>query len=383
MASYQGVVILDQGSIVSEPALGSTTPGDIVWNPGTLAAGSGSDVSARLVYFFDVTGAAPPYSVAAAAASGSGNGTRATWIDETGTDFTFGELCGMTISSPVPPTPVVLSDVRGTIEGGVPTLRFTTASEAETLGFRVERRVGDAWLPVHPGRLDALLDQPQGGRYRLADLGAGDVATYRLREFTSTGREQLYGPFDVEFHGSDDEPGVQAPAFAAAPHPPSADHLARLDARRAELAARASEAPAGAALQGGGAERIKVLVSETGIQRLEIADLVATYFVPEAEIEDRLASGGFDLTLGGERLAWTRSADGAALEFYGEALDTPYTGTNVYWLERAPGLVMRRTPSRPAPPDWGAETFTEALRLERNNRPVVILDLDPESDNWF
>ncbi|MEM8932102.1 MAG: hypothetical protein AAGE94_13060, partial [Acidobacteriota bacterium] len=135
MATYHGIAILDQGSIVSQPTVGSTTAGDIVWNPGTLAAGSGSDTVARLTYFVDVAGAAPPYSIDLAAAPGTGNGTRATWIDETGvTDFTFGELCKLRVDAPTPPTPVVVSDFRAAVVDGEVMVEWVTATEAGTTG---------------------------------------------------------------------------------------------------------------------------------------------------------------------------------------------------------------------------------------------------------
>jgi hypothetical protein len=44
------------------------------------------------------------------------------------------------------------------------------------------------------------------------------------------------------------------------------------------------------------------------------------------------------LTSGGEPVAWQRSANG--LVFFGEAIDSPYTAKNVYWLEFAAGETM-------------------------------------------
>lgn len=87
---------------------------------------------------------------------------------------------------------------------------------------------------------------------------------------------------------------------------------------------------------------------------------------------------------GGEDVAWMPAPARDGLLFYAPGIDTPFTGTEVYWLERdRRGVTMRRAFGRPPLPDWDAESFRDTVEIEENLRPIVMLPLDPESDLWF
>jgi hypothetical protein len=105
---YAGLDMVGQGSVVSQPSLGGS--GDLTWNPGSVSAGT----TAQLVYLIDVTPAAAS-DILATGAFDSGNGTRATYRDETGNGsqaratVSIGELCELTIDADTPTPAVVTS----------------------------------------------------------------------------------------------------------------------------------------------------------------------------------------------------------------------------------------------------------------------------------
>ncbi len=167
---YAGLGFLSQGSIVAQPAIGGS--GNVTWNPGTLAAGG----TATLVYLIDVTPAAAA-DIVATGGFASGNGTRATYVDETGNSTqaratsTIGELCELTVDFDSP-TPALVTSFSGSgAAGGGRLLEWRTAAEAGTLSFDLYRIESGQPVKVNPAPLLALVDAPQGGTYRFLDAG--------------------------------------------------------------------------------------------------------------------------------------------------------------------------------------------------------------------
>jgi len=102
------------------------------------------------------------------------------------------------------PTPVLLRSFRAARQGDHVEVRWTTTSEAQTLGFRLWRgpagvnvvafaQVGDGLIPAHtPG-------SPAGSTYRFVDEDAAIAGTpaYRLQEIFLDGSDAWYGPVAV------------------------------------------------------------------------------------------------------------------------------------------------------------------------------------------
>ncbi len=82
-------------------------------------------------------------------------------------------------------------------DGRVVVFRWETLEQRGTVGFYVERRIGDAWMRIHTGLLPALVAAPMGAQYRMADPGArpGEAYEYRLIELEARGTTREYGPF--------------------------------------------------------------------------------------------------------------------------------------------------------------------------------------------
>ncbi len=380
VARYGGVAFITAGSVVAQPTVGQAAAADITWNPGTLSPGD----EEILTYFVDVSPTAA-VDIDVTGTPGSGDGTRATYVDETGdttnarATYTFGELCELTVETAAA-TPVLVSSFSARAQHGALVLEWSTAAEAGIAELELLRQEAGGLVPVGPRPLLAQLTAPQGGVYRLADpaVSPRGAHTYWLREIEAGGRSRLHGPFTVEARdGPAETAGALDPDTGSRrPHePPDA-------ARRRRLAAWSERAAADRAATDRASGALKIAVGEPGLYRApadEIAPLLGLSLDGTLKL---LAGQRLALSVGGEPVAWQRAADGQALEFYGESVESPYTTENVYRLARGAGLAMPALAGQP-PAEVAPGSFRDRLRFEQNNRPLVLVPLDPESDFWF
>ena len=211
--SQSGAIVVLKGgldatpgtTIVTSPGVGN--PGLITWNPGTV----GSNETKILTYQILVTpnnGSADNQTISVTGQPGGSNGTQATFVDETGSaTYTFGHVCGLSVTEGTSITHVSLSSFRAYPDGSHVRVQWETSGEAGTSrGFvltRLNERSG-GFEPVHNGRIRALMKGSQGGTYSIIDSGAvaGGKYAYQLIEIQSNGGRRTYGPFEVTIDGS-------------------------------------------------------------------------------------------------------------------------------------------------------------------------------------
>lgn len=381
-AVYAGSAQVSQGSITSQPSVGGT--GNVVWNPGTVAAGA----TALLTYRVDVTPTSGGQRIPVTGTPASGNGTRGQYLDETGNTsqsratYLQGPLCELALTENLL-THVLVPRFEAFVEAGSTVLEWETSSEAGTLGFLVYRldTASGALTPVHDGILPALQDALRGGVYRLVDeaVSAGETGTYLLVELDRSGRQRLLGPYRVspEWRPGGGAGELPDGGYGASERPPSPRATRRLAA--AALEAR------GAGSQGSGPQgaALKVLVRGAGLYRLSSRELATGLGVSPAQVRGWIATAGLSLTHRAHPVAWWPDTDGDGLLFYGEGIDSLFTLDNVYRLEVAPGLVASKTNLGFPRPTRFEETFPETLHTEVDRFPATVLPLDPSSDYWF
>ncbi|MEM9593585.1 MAG: C25 family cysteine peptidase [Acidobacteriota bacterium] len=390
--TYQGVSLISQGTVISQPTVGQTTAGSLTWDPGTLSPGD--DVS--LVYLIDVNWSTL-VDVDLTGTPGS-SGTTASFIDETGdavngrATFSFGDLCQLTVATGTP-TPALVSKFGARAAGRATVVEWSTAAEAKTVAFDLYREQDGTSVKVNGAPLTALLTAAQGGTYRFLDPGASPFRdhTYLLVEHEADGGSRTHGPFQVSptWDGFSDQPS----GLERAPHQVPDRYRDRLRLAAAEAADGAgaggsSGASFGSAetVGGGGAEAVSdaanLFITDSGLYRVTAADLAATLGTDVRSVRSRILGFGYSLTVAGKPVAYAPLPGGAGLEFYGEAVDSPFYAENVYRLAPGAGLAIKDRKGR-QPADWGTETFRHTERSEENTRIVTLLDLDPESDLWF
>jgi hypothetical protein len=88
-------------------------------------------------------------------------------------------------------------------DGQVAMLHWDTLEERGTVGFYVERAVGQSgWELINNQMLPGMVFAPFGAEYKLVDPGAqgGRAYQYRLIELEVSGSTKEYGPFEVELN---------------------------------------------------------------------------------------------------------------------------------------------------------------------------------------
>ncbi len=375
---YQGGAQVTQGTILSEPAIGGT--GNVTWNPGPVAAGA----TAFLAFNVAVTPTMAGQRIPVTNTPVSGNGTRATFVDETGNTtqaratFTLGPVCDLAVNLALA-TPAVVSSLRAHDGPRGVEVEWETASEVGTAGFDLLRwdPETDGYVTLNKGLLPGLQGSPQGGRYRFVDEGASASAKlwYVLSEATASGERRFHGPYEVQVE-------TASPSASLRSH--SADGYDRTARRRpaSQRAARVASAlttlPLAAPVAG--ATAVKIGVEKDGLYYVSATSIAAALGWPAAQVGAFLSTQRFALSSQGRPVAWTPSSGG--LLFYGRGVDSIYTRDNVYWLGVGHGTMMTTADGR-RPSPTGPASFLDQVHAEENRLPATAVSTDPESDYWY
>jgi hypothetical protein len=380
------------GSVASQPADGATS-GSVLWNPGSVAAGT----TCILAYDVRITPTGSGQRIRTTQTANidsvfaSAQGTRARFVDATGNTTqararaTLGPICELAVTSDQPTYSVVTSFTAAPLRHGG-AVEWRTATEDRTAGYylyRWDRRVRD-WTLVQPGLILADSFAPAGAVYRTFDAGAGSDPIYALVELEIDGQVRRYGPFRT----AADAPKSAAKADLAAGFDASLaysrraigpDEVALARLSRSRIAAQRG---ATATLSPAPARALKLHLLEAGLYRMEAADLAARFGLPEAAIRARIAGGGFALTHRGAKVAWLPADDDSALLFVGQPPADELEADSVYRLALGAGPTM---PARgvAAAPTAPAGASPDRVNTEQDAIPVVVLPLDPAAGFWF
>lgn len=341
--TYQDASLQSQGSVTSEPAVNGS--GNVVWNPGTVAAGA----TALLAYNITVTPAAATTSVTGTATSG--NGTRATYVDETGNTtqsratYRLGGLCELQVVVGLA-TEVMLSSFeadRGRVE-------WTTASEAGSVGFNLYREDGSK---VNEGLIAA-----GQGHYSVDDRRAGQ--RYFIEEVMASGKTKRYGPLTSmrrlgpDVKASDGKRNLRIRTASAEP----------------KFSTDAAPDKTSAVMVG---------VRDTGVVRVPFTELASRFGISLDRVERSASKGQYAVTLAGQPISYTTTLD--SILFFGEKPASLYSSERTYRIEAAKGAMMT---TQNVPPSSGSVSVVNGkIEAETDAFAATVLPLDPESDYWF
>ncbi len=361
---YNGNAVVTAGSILTQPSVGGT--GNITWNPGTVDSGD----TESMFYEIAVTPAGAG-SLDVTAAPGSGNGTQATWVDETEnssqsrSSYTFGELCELRVDT-TDATLALITDLAIIPYGDGMVLEWSTAAQAGTTAFQVERQhAGGQWNLVGPS-VPALLSAVHGAHYRVLDRsGSRTDLRYRILEKENTGATITHGPFDLKVDWDRDGGSLQN-SFAVMPKALNSDESSSSSFRQPSSYT----------------ERVDLLVGDRGLYRVTAAELAAASGQDLNHVTSLIQSHRISLTNQGESIAWKPGANSLSLDFFAETIDSPYTLNNVYRLQfNAPGLWIKSVGAISSKAASGP-SFVDHQRFEVDDQPIFLLPLDPEGDFW-
>ena len=280
-------------------------------------------------------------------------------------------------------THVTVSSFRAFDRRGQVELEWKTASESGTLGFHVLRwdRAASRWVKVNDDLLLAQQHLP-GGIYRVIDPTASMLEdhSYRLVEVDVTGAQHSSKSFRVEVEERDEWKAWASDAdlFEATSRRPTERMMERLESSR-------KAAWAASMVQGsrGTTARAKIRVEEAGLVLVSAHEIASALGRQEIAVGQAIENGRLKLSNRGQAVAWQVADDGPGILFYAEAIDSPFTSENVYWLGMGTRTPMGQ--QRGVSPDHveGPQRFFDTAHYEEDllGRPHVAID--PLGDYWF
>jgi hypothetical protein len=282
-------------------------------------------------------------------------------------------------SGPIIPTLAVFNDFQAYAANGTTMLTWETSSEVGTAGFNVyavDPQTGKR-RKVNASLIPALLESPQGGKYFIEDTEANqeEALTYLLEEVGMDGSTRVHGSCQV----SSDNPAVALsgmdPGTISNGHP-----YKRMP--HAREAPRVMTALPQAAACDSTTQRVKIGVRASGLHRVTAGEIASAMCISDTDARNLISTRQLRLSNQGKPVGILASSDKSALYFYGQALDTRYTDTNVYWLSRGAATIMpsiRLT----APKGTPGSAFTDSLHVEKDLLAWPRGVSDPEDDFWL
>ncbi|HKW57029.1 MAG TPA: C25 family cysteine peptidase [Candidatus Acidoferrum sp.] len=294
------------------------------------------------------------------------------------------------------PTAVQLASFRAfQRQGGGVLLEWKTREEIRNLGFNVFRLDGSRRERLNPSIIagSALLirggaPQHAAKTYQWFDPAGTVQSTYELEDVDLNGTRMPHGPVAVE-SAAPRSGGVTQPMLLTELNRATVQPLVaqgrpgqRLSVPQPGLPAVASEVVS-ASLDGN--EAVKISVQSEGWYQVTQAQLVAAGLDANADARTlKLYAEGVEqpLLILGQRAGPLGSKD--SIEFYGTGIDTPFSGTRVYWLVWG-GRFGRRI-SNVAAPGTGLsqpQSFPFTVVLQQRTTYFATLLNGEGNDNFF
>jgi uncharacterized repeat protein (TIGR01451 family) len=393
-AIAQGVTVSDPLPAQVTYVSSSTTQGMCSQSAGTVSCNVGSVSVGGLVII--------TINVSAATFSSATLSTNTATVSSTTSDPNLTNNSSSATSTIESPSAVEVASFRAVAQpGGGVVVEWATRAESRNLGFHIYREDARGRLRVDPSMIagSALLvgdglgtPQHRAKSYQWFDPQGGAQASYWLEDVDLNGTRTMHGPADAE-----------AVAERSATQISSAALLTQMNRAGAQAGAGsvvsrgfAAWSPAGngvapatgmtltsATLDSMNA--VKISVSAEGWYRVTRSQLVAAGLDPGADARMlQLFAEGVEqpiLILGSQA---GPLGPNDSIEFYGTPIDTPYSGTRVYWLVSG-GQPGKRIPLIPAVGSGqsGSPAFPFTVLLEQRTTYFAALLNGENNDNFF
>ncbi|MBN1304051.1 MAG: carboxypeptidase regulatory-like domain-containing protein [Anaerolineales bacterium] len=273
------------------------------------------------------------------------------------------------------PTPVTLSYFSASRQGNRVSFEWSTATETGNLGFNLYAEDEDGekvWLNDQL-IVSSVIDSLERQDYSYSAAAGGRV--FYIEDVSILDERRMHGPFELGERYGDrqdenkvDWDGVTAAHAAAAP--PSI---------KGKGNGRFGNTGLGNKNLGLG---FKLEVRETGLYRVSYEEILAQaggYLdgVPVSQITLTNRGHAVPVYISGNG----RFGPGEYIEFYGEALDTLYTDTNIYELgvSKAPAAQVKEKNAKPTS-GTDAVWYAETLHVNRQN---AYVSYSPGDDPWY
>ncbi len=314
-----------------------------------------------------------------------------------------------------PPTAITLGHFAAVNYGDVTRLQWQTGYEVDNLGFNLYREQDGQRVRLNPSIIagSALFvgsntELTAGRSYSWLDPHAKAGAQYWLEAIDLDGSRQLHGPiFPTELSSAERPPESQSPQARllgqltadaqlseALPEqqqwPALLKQMSNASTRMAfslkpQRSASLAELPP---LQQQWAlaaqSSIKLAVNRNGWYRVTQPELLAVGLNPNVDPRTfQLFVKGREVPIAVTSAQPAQFGPADYIEFYGQALDTPATDTQVYWLT-AGSQAGKRIAVNSAPAAVSPSTRSFPMSVERKERLVYFASLlNGEAENFF
>ena len=386
-AVAEGVVVTDPLPSQVTYTSASTTQGSCSQSGGTVTCNLGSISVGGLVVI--------TINVSAATFSSSSLASNTASVTAATGDPNLTNNSSTATSTIQSPTAVQIVGLRASVQpGGGVVVEWQTRTEVRNLGFHVYREDAQGRL-----RLDASLiagsalalrgglPQHRAKSYQWLDPLGGADASYWIEDVDLNGTRTMHGPVYV-----DSSAGVKKPVTAAAllrdmnqaiAVSPAPAHVVRLLSTPQPQVPVATSGEAPASLNG--VPAVKILVTTEGWYRVSRAQLVAAGLDPNADARTlQLYAEGIEqpMLILGRQIGPLGPTD--SIEFYGTSIDTPYSGTRVYWLIRGTRAGKRIAPLVSGGSSTASvPSFPCTVLFEQRTTYFAALLNGEDNDNFF
>jgi uncharacterized repeat protein (TIGR01451 family) len=366
----------------------STTQGTCTYTAGTNSVGCsiGSiSVGGLVIVTINVT---------ANTFSSSTQSTNTATVSSTTVDPNTSNNSSSSLSTILSPTAVQLASFRALPrQGGGVLLEWKTREEIRNLGFNVYLLDGATRQRLNPSIIAGSALLIRGGRpqhaaktYQWFDPSGTPQSTYELDDVDLNGTRTSHGPVSMDVSA--------APRSGAISQPTLLTQLNRATTQPPAITWHGlitpppiipSPAPGVEPISLDGDAAVKISVQNEGWYQVSKAQLIAAGLDPNADARTlQLYAEGIQqpMLIVGNQAGSLGPND--SIEFYGTGIDTPYSGTRVYWLIRgsSPGMRIASIPvvttglSQP-------ESFPFTVVLQQRTTYFATLLNGENNDNFF
>ncbi|HXK08237.1 MAG TPA: SdrD B-like domain-containing protein [Vicinamibacteria bacterium] len=275
-----------------------------------------------------------------------------------------------------------VASFRAYLSGGSVVVEWRTSLEVGTAGFHVLRLNPSSgrYRRVDERPVPGLVVHPQGGTYRLRDVGAPTEGplTYEVVELDIHGGHRTYGPYTVAVDREGPDPASDARwAASGSPFERRPATVSRASAARLKASAIERMHPPLRRRTGQGAF-LDVTTRDEGLHYLSAVQMAGPLGLSPAGVTAFLRSGRLALSHRGQPTPYAADALSTGIYFYAEPVRSIYTAENVYQVAFGPALPMGGVASTGGlASDF---SFQETVHLEQDAIPVPFVFNDPDAD---
>lgn len=271
---------------------------------------------------------------------------------------------------------------------GIVTVKWSTASEDDNLGFNVYREVGGKRelvnaSPIIGTALRSRINlEAKSAGYSWTDVNPVDGAVYYLEDIDMKGTRTLHGPVTPVMNNSGasrtSNPRLLSDLAALAGESKQSDSPAKITtaAKSAKTAAR-NTGNRSQQLEVAARNGVKIAVKSEGWYRISISQLQNAGFDLSSD------PNGWQLFKDGEEIPFRFGADNS-VEFYGHGLDLPETDKQTYYLTvgKIQGLRLADEIATEIAQPNNAASFTNTATIKGRSIYFPAI-LNGNKENWF